>query len=183
MKFLSLLPAAAFALAATGASATVYNFSVVSTVQNDPNTIPNYQFSIDDATATFIDGGFYTEVDNVFTTGQRPFYGSPGGDVTYNADYSFYTSGAGGAFDDGTADHAYFGAQLFTGTTAAPVFTPGTYNLYYGSTTGTPDAVLTISGPAGPVPEAASWAMMLLGLGMVGGVMRHRARVSRVTYA
>ena len=33
------------------------------------------------------------------------------------------------------------------------------------------------------VPEAASWAMMLVGLGLVGGVMRQRARVSRVTFA
>lgn len=37
---------------------------------------------------------------------------------------------------------------------------------------------------AGAVPEPASWAMMILGMGVVGGAMRRRGKIStRVSYA
>jgi PEP-CTERM putative exosortase interaction domain len=34
-----------------------------------------------------------------------------------------------------------------------------------------------------PVPEPATWAMMIAGLGLVGGMMRRRAGAARVTFA
>lgn len=37
-------------------------------------------------------------------------------------------------------------------------------------------------GPVDPVPEPATWAMMIAGFGMIGGALRRRARVS-VTFA
>lgn len=41
-----------------------------------------------------------------------------------------------------------------------------------------------VTGNAGAVPEPASWAMMILGFGAVGGVMRRRGKVdTRVSYA
>jgi hypothetical protein len=36
----------------------------------------------------------------------------------------------------------------------------------------------TASGPAGAVPEPATWAMMILGFGAIGGSMRRRIRTS-----
>ncbi len=71
------------------------------------------------------------------------------------------------------------GDQIFSGTTDAPIFAPGIFDL-----TGTArqssnqTAVLTITA----VPEAATWAMMLVGLGVVGAVARRRQNV-RVAYA
>lgn len=37
--------------------------------------------------------------------------------------------------------------------------------------------------PSGAVPEPTTWAMMILGFGMVGGAMRRRRQMVRVTYA
>ncbi|QDZ08976.1 PEP-CTERM sorting domain-containing protein [Sphingomonas panacisoli] len=34
-----------------------------------------------------------------------------------------------------------------------------------------------------PVPEPATWSLMILGFGAVGGVMRHRRRSPRVRFA
>ncbi|WP_235890342.1 PEPxxWA-CTERM sorting domain-containing protein [Sandaracinobacter neustonicus] len=70
------------------------------------------------------------------------------------------------------------GAQLFTGDPqVAPVFAPGVFELkdFYLSQTG--KYTLTISDPdAGTpaIPEPASWAMMIAGFGLVGGVLRRR---------
>lgn len=36
---------------------------------------------------------------------------------------------------------------------------------------------------SGPVPEASSWMMMILGFGMLGGAMRYRTRRSAVSFA
>lgn len=45
---------------------------------------------------------------------------------------------------------------------------------------------LTLAGAATPtpgVPEPATWAMMIVGFGLVGAAMRRRATMARVTYA
>jgi hypothetical protein len=77
-----------------------------------------------------------------------------------------------------------FGVQLFTGPTTAPVFTLGTYDLASTPRNGG-DPVqpltyrLTISdSPIAPVPEPASWAMMIAGFGLVGATMRRRRPVA-----
>ena len=36
---------------------------------------------------------------------------------------------------------------------------------------------------AAVVPEPATWAMMLVGFGMLGGALRYRGRSSTITYA
>lgn len=40
-----------------------------------------------------------------------------------------------------------------------------------------------VADASGAVPEPATWAMMLLGFGMVGGAARYRRRSSGITYA
>jgi hypothetical protein len=73
-----------------------------------------------------------------------------------------------------------FGTQLFTGPTTAPVFKLGTFDLSSTPRNGG-DPVqpltyrITISDTAiGALPEPATWAMMLLGFGVVGAALRHR---------
>lgn len=54
----------------------------------------------------------------------------------------------------------------------------------FGYTGGSPAAQLTFSSTAAPVPEPATWAMLLLGFGMVGFAMRKRSNVrTTVSYA
>ncbi len=67
----------------------------------------------------------------------------------------------------------FAGPNLFTGTAAAPIFSTGIFaltSIVSGSST------LTISqaSPAA-VPEPATWAIMIAGLGMVGYSMRRRS--------
>lgn len=85
-----------------------------------------------------------------------------------------------------------FGAQLFTGPTSAPVFTLGTFDLASTPRNSPRDPIqpltyrVTISdSPIGAVPEPATWAMMLLGFGFVGGAMRvaKRRQNIAVSYA
>lgn len=62
------------------------------------------------------------------------------------------------------------------------------YPLLYVSRTGSNAFNLTtgmsFSAATGAVPEPATWAMMLLGMGMVGGAMRRKSKVTtKVAYA
>ncbi len=59
-----------------------------------------------------------------------------------------------------------------------PVFTPGTYNL---TSIGSGASTLSISQLAGAVPEPATWAMMILGFGVVGGALRRRRKMTGFT--
>jgi hypothetical protein len=90
----------------------------------------------------------------------------------YNADFDggFYASNFYDGNDLLTAD----GAQLFSGAVAAPTFTSGSYTLTdYSDRSITYN--LTIGSAALPaVPEPASWALMILGFGVIGGTMRYR---------
>ena len=51
----------------------------------------------------------------------------------------------------------------------------GTYTLYVPTTTNTQALSGTLSAGAAAVPEPASWAMMMVGFGAVGSLMRRRA--------
>jgi PEP-CTERM motif len=72
------------------------------------------------------------------------------------------------------------GGPLFTGPGSAPVFSPGTFqltNAFFPSSNST----LVISEQVAAVPEPATWAMMLIGFGFVGGAMRAAKRKQKVT--
>ncbi len=96
---------------------------------------------------------------------------------------AFFFSGAlgGGLGLEGGAGPLDFfvatGAQLYSGSEGAPVFTPGTFELT--SALGSANYLLTIS-PVVAVPEPASWALLIGGFALVGGLMRHRQ--TRVRY-
>jgi hypothetical protein len=100
---------------------------------------------------------------------------------TYNANIFFYTPFSAGGFDIfNSATNASIarvtGAQLFSGTNQAPIFSMGSYKLngllpFSGGT-------LTISAVNSAVPEPATWAMMILGMGAVGYAMRRRQKVT-----
>lgn len=171
--FVASLIAVATALPA---SATVFHFTVVNepSPQSEVGYITSYEFSIDDATATFIDETDDFRVSNVSTTAYRASYGVPAGNEVYSADYSFFTADAGGSFMDGVS-YSYFGDVLFSGTTASPTFLTGTFDLFNDPDHQDKLATLTITSDAqAAVPEPASWAMMIGGFGMIGGALRRR---------
>ena len=72
----------------------------------------------------------------------------------------------------------FVGPDLFSGTAANPVFSPGTFSL---RSIVSGNSTLRISQVAAAVPEPGTWAMMLIGFGAVGYSMRRR-KVA-VTYA
>jgi hypothetical protein len=80
----------------------------------------------------------------------------------------WYSAGASGQFN--TPDNAYvvFGPQVYSGPESAPIFATGTYA--GADQTNGLAGTLTITA----VPEPATWAMMILGLGMTGALLRRR---------
>lgn len=74
----------------------------------------------------------------------------------------------------------FAGGPLFTGTAANPMFNTGTFTL---NSIVSGRSTLTISAVAGAVPEPSTWAMMIMGFGMIGGAMRYSRRKTTVAYA
>lgn len=89
----------------------------------------------------------------------------------------FFNDGGYGGFNISYVGQGK-GAVLFSGPPTAPVFTTGTFflpPLAYGAPGG---FTLTITDVTAAVPEPATWAMMMLGFGIVGyGVRRRKANV------
>ena len=68
---------------------------------------------------------------------------------------------------------------FFTGSTSSPTFLIGSYHLVLrGSPRDPPGYTMTIS-EASPVPEPATWAMMLLGFASIGLVLRRNRKMIR----
>jgi hypothetical protein len=97
--------------------------------------------------------GAITEGDDTTDAGIRLFF--------YSADWN-------GGFDLTSSrgdELGFFGPQIYSGSTAAPVFSAGVYALE--------SASLTISEIA-PVAEPGEWAMLATGLSLVGFAARRR---------
>lgn len=121
-------------------------------------------------------GIFRFDVNNVSGT-----YGGVAGTRTL----SFATSGdqGGMSFDFNTLSALDLaGPQIFSGTTASPLFAPGTFTLV-GANQAPGTYSLTISQVAPPVPEPVTWATMTIGFGLVGGAVRYRRRSVRASFA
>lgn len=109
------------------------------------------------------------------------FPGSTAGDAYLD----FYFSANGGGLMISDADgptilRTLYGAQLYTGSEAAPTMKSGTFTLTTALASGRRYSLQVVDASA--VPEPASWLMMIGGFGMIGGAMRARRRVT-VRYA
>lgn len=153
----ALTLSSAFLFASTSASAATYFFNIAGpqaiSFTLDSSPIPNSQvlgdyFRIDGVS------GLVNSLTSTFDLG----FGSS----AYSANFGFLNPTVGTFFITGP------GIQLYTGTEAAPTFKTGTFALSDG---------YSISISPG-VPEPATWAMMILGLGAVGHAMRRRSKIT-----
>lgn len=125
--------------------------------------------------------------------GQTNATQATGGGVYFNDNggTSFAILGAPIGYTSGSAisNSAFYGAQTF----ASMGLTLGSYVYNYGSGANADTFSLIVSSiptvvptppVTGAVPEPATWAMMILGMGMAGAMMRRRQKVTtRITYA
>lgn len=161
--FRVLIALGCFALAAAPAHAASFSF-----ISNDGLTRP-FTFSTSTTPSPDLSDASGFTLQGVSTTEAGTF-----GPLVYDADYTFYNDDAFGGFENGFV--AYYSRQLFGGTTLAPVFYNGSFELsdFAGGPT---VATLTISdGAIASVPEPTTWAMTIFGFGLIGGVMRRRRR-------
>jgi PEP-CTERM motif len=159
---------AAFSISAT-ASAVELKFSWINNCCAYTDLVSWTQLSSPVVTSSDIYGQSFTidvsgsAVKNNFGTyGETTYFSS----MTY---YSYTSPYSGGGFSNELTGGT--GLQIYTGSMLSPIFTPGVYNLAYGS-------VLTVSPAAPAVPEPATWAMMLVGMGAIGVAVRRRQNTS-----
>jgi hypothetical protein len=171
MKVKSLFAATAITLASFSAGATVYNLgqlnegatylsgSLIDTVQVVKGPFQDtYNFSLGTASSLDASAGvmnFWT-----FKISEEQF--------TYSLVDSFdHVLGTGGGEDDGEAGFSV--ASLASGYYHLNVFGKAK-----GTGGGLYNGVLSISATT-PIPEPESYAMLLAGLGLMGGIARRRA--------
>ena len=179
MKVLMRLLAAAAMVGAVPVQAATYLF----TLTGDTDTA---SFVLDSSpTPDFVGGdpSPFFEIDGV----PGSFTGSgqaPGAGPLHIGDVQFYVADAGGGFEvnDNTTGAPIFsltGSQLFTGTVDAPTFTLGEFDFTNDFFFGPVNEHLSITA----VPEPATWAMLVLGFGVVGFAMRRRRTSTTVRFA
>ncbi len=160
----ALLGSAVVAVPATAAP-LLYNFTATAANQ------PSFSFNINSDPTSFNVGpfSFMANVQN-YTVNGAPASSATG--------FTFYTPADGGGFNSPTA--SYFGQQLFSGTLGAPTLLTGNFTLFSNNSLSTALGTLSVTSA---VPEPATWAMMLVGFGMVGATARYRRRATKVAYA
>ena len=155
--------AAAFALSAAPAQAATLLFTITGDL--------NAQFELESSpTPDLAVDGFLFVINGIS--------GFPGA-TTGLADVGFYNGNFGGgmlALDSATDGYLLDapGPQLFSGTESAPTFVTGIYELTGLLTPG--NFTLTIASIT-PVPEPASWALMIGGMALAGAALRRRPTV------
>lgn len=173
MKFKALLTSAAIlaAASATQASAATLLFELSGgrnvTFQLDSNPTPSSSQTFLGESAVFTDvvgtvNGANATIDTIsFGTGVFAT-------LSINAAGLGFTQFAGGG-------------PLFTGPGSAPVFSAGTFQLTNPFFPDQNSTLVISQQAAAAVPEPATWALMLLGFGFVGGAMRTAKRRQKVT--
>lgn len=208
MKLLTILAASAFAIAAPAQAITVLTFEGIGNLNPVGSFYgPDYEFSPDTLAIVDSDAGgsgnianepsgdtvmFFLNsnnailnVTNGFTTGFSFFYSSStsalvnvydGLDGTGNLLGSI---NVGGQFDDGCVGDP--NGQFCNWTNAGVAFAGTAYSIDFGGTANQTayDNITFGSDIAGGVPEPTTWAMLILGFGVIGGALRG-ARKSRV---
>jgi hypothetical protein len=155
----TLLASAALAALAAPAAAVTYVFTLSDGLDGSwelpaspvPDTVFPDAFRINSVTGTL---------------GASPF--------TTFMEFYLASSGGGVCADFACSLLDLYGPQLFSGSTAAPTFVPGSYAMT--DVFGNPVARLTIAeaGGGGVIPEPATWAMLIAGFGLVGAGLRRR---------
>ncbi|WBS05630.1 PEPxxWA-CTERM sorting domain-containing protein [Pseudoduganella sp. SL102] len=163
---LSSTTIAVILLCTGSASATVYDFRVLSERDDGVNHVWQWQIDADETPDSIAPG---SSLSYDFVPGRYPYGFSGYGDITF-----YHESQGGGMFitDSWNSSFAILrgeGDQIYSGSEADPVFEPGTYTMFY-DFGGPTNFTLTISA----VPEPATYAMMLGGLGLVGAALRRR---------
>jgi hypothetical protein len=174
-KFLSIACFGAVALFASlpaNASPLLFSFSGPSgmaSFQLDSNPVPDFVNSI-----SFLPGSDQFGFNNVAGT----YGGMPGVASTISFGEGIYASL--NIVAPGLGFTQFSNPTLFTGSAGSPVFAAGTFTLvnpFFGNGT------LDISPVAkADVPEPATWAMMIFGLGLVGAAMRYRRSATRKAF-
>ncbi len=93
--------------------------------------------------------------------------------------FYFYTAQGAGGFDLLSLSSRFFryspsGASIFTGTVFNPTFVLGEYDFTDFNLPALTYHLSVTADAVAPVPEAATWAMMLAGFGMIGVAVRRR---------
>lgn len=147
------------AVCAPAHAAVTYTFKAISAFDSFP--FGTFQLT----TANFVTGAntfgpaSLTSCSVTFTTASS-VCGSQVMDTTFNAPYETVAFGT----DDGTQVFYYFNAGSFgtVGTHSSQIFGDEQF------------ATLSVVNSSPSVPEPATWAMMIIGFGAVGGAMRRR---------
>ena len=167
--------AALTVLAAAPASAAVLNFKIT----NDGGLIDSFDLDTDAGIQNSISNYVFFSITNSLAGNNAAYFG------TADAPFGAYNFGVGvkragedsvsPSYDDAfTANQPLYTGGLTLNITASDLATAGGYVVPTAN-----GATVTISA----VPEPATWALMLLGFGMVAGAARYRRRGTLVRFA
>jgi hypothetical protein len=186
MKMFLALAATTAALMSTGASAATMTFARLA-----PDSYSGTSYTEDGITARSVQGQFWGYPNGGVLHLDPSGYSNAIYDFTFGGgifnlaslDVSFASSGAIGTFS------AYDAADALIGTSSFNASSTGsrTFNLS-GITrlrlvdTGNHFSIDNLVLNAAAVPEPATWAMMILGMGAVGYAMRRRIKASEVSF-
>jgi hypothetical protein len=81
-------------------------------------------------------------------------------------------------FMNGQLNDITFAQEIGTSPNRFALHTTSGYVFYYGNELQAAYGTITASPAPGAVPEPASWAMMIVGFGLVGAVLRRRAQAT-----